>query len=79
MDPKDHSTCVLFGDAGAVILERGDGAWGFVDHVLGFNGHLGPLIRAGHPGNNQKLRQNGREVFKFAVRIIPEMIQTRRP
>jgi 3-oxoacyl-[acyl-carrier-protein] synthase III len=34
--------------------------------------HLG---RAGHPGDEQKLYQNGREVFKFAVRILPEMVE----
>jgi 3-oxoacyl-[acyl-carrier-protein] synthase-3 len=76
VDPKDRSTSVLFGDgAGAVILERGDGTSGFVDHVLGSDGHMAPLLRAGHPGSSQKVRQSGREVFKFAVRILPEMVE----
>jgi 3-oxoacyl-[acyl-carrier-protein] synthase-3 len=76
VDPEDRSTSVLFGDgAGAVILERGDGTSGFVDHVLGSDGRMAPLLRAGHPGSNQKVRQNGREVFKFAVRILPEMVE----
>ena len=35
----------------------------------------GPLGRAGHPGDEHKLYQNGREVFKFAVRILPEMVE----
>jgi 3-oxoacyl-[acyl-carrier-protein] synthase III len=74
VDPSDRSTSVLFGDAaGAVVLERGDGSSGFVDHVLGADGGLAPHGRAGHPGDDQKLYQNGREVFKFAVRILPEM------
>jgi 3-oxoacyl-[acyl-carrier-protein] synthase-3 len=76
VDPKDRSTSVLFGDgAGAVVMERGDGTSGFVDHVLGSDGHMAPHIRAGHPGGSQKVRQNGREVFKFAVRILPQMVE----
>jgi 3-oxoacyl-[acyl-carrier-protein] synthase-3 len=76
VDPKDRATSVLFGDgAGAVVLEGGDGTSGFVDHILGSDGHLAPLLRAGHPGSSQKVRQNGREVFKFAVRVIPQMVE----
>jgi 3-oxoacyl-[acyl-carrier-protein] synthase-3 len=74
VDQKDRSTAVLFGDgAGAVVLERGSGESGFVDHILGADGRMAPLGRAGHPGTQRKLYQNGREVFKFAVRIFPEM------
>jgi 3-oxoacyl-[acyl-carrier-protein] synthase III len=76
VDPQDRSTSVLFGDgAGAVVLEYGDGASGFVDHILGSDGHMAPLLRAGHPGGTQKVRQNGREVFKFAVRMLPQMVE----
>ena len=76
VDADDRSTSVLFGDgAGAVVLEKGDGSSGFVDHVLGADGRMAPFGRAGHPGEDQKLYQNGREVFKFAVRILPEMVE----
>jgi 3-oxoacyl-[acyl-carrier-protein] synthase-3 len=76
VDQNDRSTAVLFGDgAGAVVLDRGDGGSGFVDHVLGADGRMAPLGRAGHPGHDHKLYQNGREVFKFAVRILPEMVE----
>ncbi len=76
VDHKDRSTAVLFGDgAGAVVLERGSGESGFVDHILGADGRMAPLGRAGHPGTQKKLYQNGREVFKFAVRIFPEMVE----
>ncbi len=75
VDQRDRSTAVLFGDgAGAVILDRGDGESGFVDHILGADGRMAPLGRAGHPGDEHKLYQNGREVFKFAARIMPEMV-----
>jgi 3-oxoacyl-[acyl-carrier-protein] synthase III len=76
VDQKDRSTAVLFADgAGAVILDRGSGESGFVDHILGADGRMAPLGRAGHPGTQNKLYQNGREVFKFAARIFPEMIE----
>lgn len=76
VDGNDRATAVLFGDgAGAVVLERGDGESGFVDHILGADGRMASAGRAGHPGDEQKLYQNGREVFKFAVRVLPEMVE----
>jgi 3-oxoacyl-[acyl-carrier-protein] synthase III len=76
VDQKDRSTAVLFGDgAGALVLERSSDHSGFVDHILGADGRMAPLGRAGHPGTQEKLYQNGREVFKFAVRIFPEMVE----
>ena len=76
VDPNDRATAVLFADgAGAVVLERGDGESGFVDHLLGADGRMAPYGRAGHPAEEQKLSQNGREVFKFAVKVFPEMVE----
>jgi 3-oxoacyl-[acyl-carrier-protein] synthase-3 len=76
VDQEDRSTAVLFADgAGAVVLERGSGESGFVDHLLGADGRMAPLGRAGHPNTHQKLYQNGREVFKFAARILPELVE----
>ncbi len=76
VDQNDRSTAVLFGDgAGAVVLDPSDGESGFVDHILGADGRMAPLGRAGHPGDDHKLYQNGREVFKFAVRVLPEMVE----
>ena len=76
VDPGDRSTAVLFGDgAGAVVLDAGDGNSGFVDHILGADGRGAALGRAGHPAGEEKLFQNGREVFKFAVRILPDMVE----
>jgi 3-oxoacyl-[acyl-carrier-protein] synthase III len=76
VDQRDRSTAVLFGDgAGAVVLDRSENGSGFVDHILGADGRMAPMGRAGHPNDEQKLYQNGREVFKFAVRILPEMVE----
>ena len=76
VDQSDRSTAVIFGDgAGAVVLDADGGESGFVDHLLGADGRMAPLGRAGHPGDEQKLYQNGREVFKFAVKVFPEMVE----
>jgi 3-oxoacyl-[acyl-carrier-protein] synthase-3 len=76
VDQHDRSTAVLFGDgAGAVVLDPSEDESGFIDHILGADGRMASLGRAGHPGHEHKLHQNGREVFKFAVRILPEMVE----
>ena len=77
VDANDRATAVLFGDgAGAVVLDKDDSSSGFVDHILGADGRMAPMGRAGHPGQaGHKLHQNGREVFKFASRIFPELVE----
>ena len=76
VDQNDRSTAILFGDgAGAVILAPSEDESGFVDHILGADGRMAPLGRAGHPSDEHKLYQNGREVFKFAARVFPEMVE----
>ncbi len=83
-DWQDRSTCVLFGDgASAVVLgpvERG----GFKSFVLGADGSGGKLLEIPAGGSrlpascetvSQRLhyiKMNGREVFKFAVKIMGE-------
>ncbi len=76
LDWTDRSTLVLFGDgAGAVVLEHvGEG--GFLGFELGADGAGGPQLRL--PGSGSRasldgdrfLRMNGREVFKFATRVM---------
>jgi 3-oxoacyl-[acyl-carrier-protein] synthase III len=82
VDWEDRSTCVLFGDgAGAVVLERvPDG--GFLGFELGADGSGGPELympaggsRAPASAETVAQRQhyakmNGREVFKFATRVL---------
>ena len=83
-DWQDRSTCVLFGDgASAIVLgpvERG----GFRSFVLGADGSGGKLLELPAGGSrlpasydtvSQRLhyiKMNGREVFKFAVKIMGE-------
>jgi 3-oxoacyl-[acyl-carrier-protein] synthase III len=77
MDPTDRSTLVLFGDgAGAVVLERSHNGAGFLGFELGAEGAGG--IHLWHPGSGSRsfpegksfLKMNGREVFKFATRVL---------
>src|ERR671935_1364991 len=76
MDWHDRSTCVLFGDgAGAVVLEHvPDG--GFLGFELGAEGAGG--VHLWLPGSGSRVfedpdkfvKMNGREVFKFATRVL---------
>jgi 3-oxoacyl-[acyl-carrier-protein] synthase-3 len=78
----DRSTCVLFGDgAGAVVLERVSGG-GFVGFELGSDGEGGKELSVPAGGSRNPvtaetvaqelhfLRMNGREVYKFATRVL---------
>ncbi|MFB5759769.1 beta-ketoacyl-ACP synthase III [Paenibacillus medicaginis] len=82
-DYTDRNTCVLFGDgAGAVVLGEVPEGRGFKSFDLGAEGAGGPLLRleAGGsrlPASAQTIENklhyiymNGREVFKFAVRVM---------
>jgi 3-oxoacyl-[acyl-carrier-protein] synthase III len=76
LDWDDRSTLVLFGDgAGAVVMEpvsRG----GFLGFELGADGAGGVHLQ--YPGSGSRhfedpesmLKMNGREVFKFATRVL---------
>jgi 3-oxoacyl-[acyl-carrier-protein] synthase-3 len=82
VDWEDRSTCVLFGDgAGAVVLERVPEG-GFLGFELGADGSGGSQLympaggsRAPATAETVAERQhfakmNGREVFKFATRVL---------
>jgi 3-oxoacyl-[acyl-carrier-protein] synthase-3 len=77
LDWTDRSTLVLFGDgAGAVVLEPVDAA-GFLAFELGADGsggkdlnYPGSGTRAIRPDERRFLQMNGREVFKFATRVL---------
>ncbi len=82
VDWADRSTCVLFGDgAGAVVLERVDEG-GFLGFELGADGSGGPQLYMPAGGSRAPAtaetvaagqhfaKMNGREVFKFATRVL---------
>lgn len=89
VDWSDRATCVLFGDgAGAVVLQADstqDNLLGFelcsdgtLNHCLNlaFRGEANPLVSQAevHLGTYQPITMNGREVYRFAVAKVPEVI-----
>lgn len=79
VDWSDRRTAVLFGDgAGAAIVEEVEAPYGLAPMVMGADGggaeHLtvggvAPRLPSGAE-LKKKLAMNGREVFKFAVRVM---------
>jgi 3-oxoacyl-[acyl-carrier-protein] synthase III len=81
MDPTDRSTLILFGDgAGAVVLESVERD-GFLGFELGADGGGGMhlwLPRSGSrvsDNGSTYIQMNGREVFKFATRVLVQSAQ----
>lgn len=90
VDWSDRTTCVLFGDgAGAVVCQAtdtGDRLLGFEMRSdgtqnnclnLAYNGQPRDLIADIHvaAGCYQPITMNGREVYRFAVEKVPEVIE----
>jgi 3-oxoacyl-[acyl-carrier-protein] synthase-3 len=82
LDWTDRSTVVLFGDgAGAVVLEPVDRG-GFLGFELGADGAGG--VHLALPGSGSRsvedatgfVTMNGREVFKFATRVLVSSAET---
>jgi 3-oxoacyl-[acyl-carrier-protein] synthase-3 len=82
VDWSDRATCIVFGDgAGAVVLERSTGG-GFLGFELGADGSGGldlyvPAGGSREPTSEETVarrkhyvRMNGREVFRFATRVL---------
>ncbi|CDQ40653.1 MULTISPECIES: beta-ketoacyl-ACP synthase III [Virgibacillus] len=70
-DWSDRSTCVLFGDgAGAAVMGEVSEGRGILSFELGSNGAGGKELY--QDKDSGYIYMNGREVFKFAVRQMPE-------
>ena len=85
---KDRETCILLADgAGAVVLRPAAPGCGILSMKLGADGAGGKelLLPAGGSrmpvtpelveANQNKLQMNGSEVFKFAMKILPEVTE----
>ncbi len=82
---KDRNTCVLFGDgAGAAVLGKVEDGYGIISTYIDADGTQGNNItipcfyvpqedvaRRANYENKRTLWQEGQEVFKFAVKIMP--------
>ncbi len=90
VDWSDRNTCVLFGDgAGAVVCQatdQGDRLLGFEMYSDGTQNSSLNLAYQGIPnalnktveitqGTYQPIAMNGREIFRFAVAKVPEVIE----
>lgn len=90
IDYTDRSTCVLFGDgAGAMLIEpTEDGEQGFIGHWNEVDGSGGDYLKmpaggsrmpASHESVDQRLhfvKQDGGQVFKYAVRKMYEVCRS---
>lgn len=87
VDWEDRSTCVLFGDgAGAVVLEEveqggfhvfelgADGAGG-MELFMPAGGSRRPASAETVAAREHYVKMNGREVYKFATRVLPSSAQ----
>jgi 3-oxoacyl-[acyl-carrier-protein] synthase-3 len=83
LDWGDRSTLVLFGDgAGAVVMEAIEDGGGFLGFELGADGGGG--VHLWLPGSGSRIfedperfvKMNGREVFKFATRVLVSSAET---
>lgn len=83
IDWSDRSSCVLFGDgAGAAVVTAQE--TGIVHTVMGSDGSKGPVLSCVSRSNGNFLNgktpelgftfMNGQEVFKFAVKKVPQCI-----
>ncbi|MFC4427993.1 beta-ketoacyl-ACP synthase III [Deinococcus navajonensis] len=79
VDQNDRNTAILFGDgAGAAVVGPVPDGYGFQDFIMGADGNGGSslylrCVAPNLPGGfamGDSVGMNGREVFKFAVRVL---------
>lgn len=85
-DYTDRTTCVLFGDgAGVALIEYDEQQPSFISSHLGSEGESGQHLYCSNLSNrmnNESLTnsgyiiQNGREVYKWAVKTVPRGMHT---
>jgi 3-oxoacyl-[acyl-carrier-protein] synthase-3 len=89
IDYTDRTTCILFGDAaGAVIVETaGEGECGYLGHLNEIDGSGGQFLNMPAGGSRlpasqetvagrlHYVKQEGQQVFKFAVRKMYEVCE----
>jgi 3-oxoacyl-[acyl-carrier-protein] synthase-3 len=84
LDWTDRSTAVLFGDAAAGILAENDSLNSsyLINEKLNTYGNMGQYLTAGNvaalddPAQSYFFQMNGRKVYEFATKRVPESILT---
>lgn len=89
-DWSDRRTCVLFGDgAGAVVMQRSEECDRLLSFAMHSNGEKNGCLNAAYHKENKTLTDevcvqkgkyapvtmNGREVYRFAVKRVPEVLE----
>lgn len=89
-DWSDRRTCVLFGDgAGAVVMQRSEGSDRLLSFEMHSDGSLNGCLNAAYSRESNPLTpevtvqsgqftpvaMNGREVYRFAVKRVPEVLE----
>ncbi|MEO1388623.1 MAG: beta-ketoacyl-ACP synthase III [Cyanobacteria bacterium J06634_6] len=89
-DWSDRRTCVLFGDgAGAVVMQRAEGSDRLLSFEMHSDGTLNGCLNAAYrhesaplaaditvqKGQFTPVAMNGREVYRFAVKRVPEVLE----
>lgn len=84
VDWSDRSTCVLFGDGAGAVIARADET-GMLACLQGSDGSHADVLKCKARSNNNSyvstskefdyVFMNGQEVFKFAVRKVPECLE----
>ncbi len=88
VDWEDRGTCVLFGDgAGAVVLGAVDEGQGILSELISADGRQSdcltllaggtrlPLSQKVLDNRDQFIKMDGKEVFRFAVGIMPQVLE----
>ncbi|MDL5052018.1 beta-ketoacyl-ACP synthase III [Oscillatoria laete-virens NRMC-F 0139] len=90
VDWGDRSSCVLFGDgAGAVVMQATDESDRLLGFELRSDGSMNACLRLAYQGKSRTLMDgvtitqgtygpitmNGKEVYRFAVQRVPEVIE----
>lgn len=90
VDWEDRTTCVLFGDgAGAVLCQASEGDDGMLGMEMYSDGSQNGCLNLAYQGKDhylvhdvsvsqgtfQPITMNGREVYKFAVAKVPEVLE----
>jgi len=89
VDWSDRKTCILFGDgAGAVVLREARPGYGVLASYLDADGSGADLLKIPGGGSGggcgpegpgearQKIEMSGTEIFRFAVKILPECVES---
>jgi len=78
VDWQDRRTCILFGDgAGALVLQASNNQNNLLGFEMRSDGKGNDLLNINYAGRStfESITMNGQEVYRFAVRRVPEVIE----